>query len=129
MYPMNALVEDQLTRLRKALDSKDARKWFMENSNGNMVYLGRYNGSTPVPGQELGEPSPVQRKRTANWKKIDVLTKFLKEYDNASAAAIMYAHDPASTDPFKEDAPFFFPRIDGAEMRSRWDMKIAHLIS
>ena len=29
LYPMNALVEDQLIRLRKSLDSDDARAWFL----------------------------------------------------------------------------------------------------
>jgi len=27
LYPMNALVEDQLTRIRKALESDEAKKW------------------------------------------------------------------------------------------------------
>lgn len=31
LYPMNALVEDQLTRLRRALDSEQARQWFESN--------------------------------------------------------------------------------------------------
>src|SRR5208283_1603708 len=43
IYPMNALVEDQLTRLRKALDSEDAREFYQEQLSGNKVYFGRYN--------------------------------------------------------------------------------------
>src|SRR5262245_14125423 len=35
LYPMNALVEDQLSRLRKALDSDAARKVLNEEINGN----------------------------------------------------------------------------------------------
>src|SRR2546430_2511304 len=31
LYPMNALVEDQMTRLRKALDSNEARQFFDGN--------------------------------------------------------------------------------------------------
>lgn len=48
MYPMNALVEDQMARLRKALDSDEIRK-FMDSDNGlkgNRIYFGSYNGST-----------------------------------------------------------------------------------
>lgn len=123
IYPMNALVEDQLTRLRKAVDSEGARKWFMQNSNENRVYLGRYNSSTPVPGQEYNKPSAVRGTRSVNRTKVDKLTGILREYDNGAIAAKAYAEDPANADPFKEDAPFFFPRIDGAEMRSRWDMQ------
>ena len=48
MYPMNALVEDQMARLRKALDSDEIRK-FMNSDDGlkgNKIYFGSYNGST-----------------------------------------------------------------------------------
>src|SRR5690606_30636237 len=51
LYPMNALVEDQMSRLRKALDSDDTREWLNENTNGNAIYFGRYNGSSPVAGE------------------------------------------------------------------------------
>ena len=54
LYPMNALVEDQIRRLREALDShypqlgNDAIDWF--NRQGKYIYFGRYNGETPVSG-------------------------------------------------------------------------------
>ena len=48
LYPMNALVEDQLSRLRKTLDSEAARATCRERFNGNLVYFGRYNSSTPL---------------------------------------------------------------------------------
>jgi ATP-dependent helicase YprA (DUF1998 family) len=50
LYPMNALVEDQLVRLRRALDSDAARKWLDENRQGNRFFFGRYTGKTPVSG-------------------------------------------------------------------------------
>ena len=46
MYPMNALVEDQVSRLRQALDSKDARQFFINHYNNNRIFFGRYNGGT-----------------------------------------------------------------------------------
>ena len=51
LYPMNALVEDQLQRLRRALDGPQARQWLDTNRNGNRFYFGRYTGRTPVPGR------------------------------------------------------------------------------
>lgn len=117
LYPMNALVEDQLTRLRKALDSDAARKWFMENREGNMFYFGRYNSSTPIPGHEFNAPAS-NGKRYPNTPKIEKLIKTLNELDDASRAATECALN--SDD---EDARYFFPRLDGAEMRSRWDMQ------
>ena len=49
LYPLNALVEDQLMRLRCACDSPKAREWFNDNRDGNRFYFGRYIGSTPFP--------------------------------------------------------------------------------
>ena len=53
LYPMNALVEDQLVRLREALDSPAARAWYRANTNGERFYFGRYTGRTPVPGTQV----------------------------------------------------------------------------
>jgi len=122
IYPMNALVEDQMTRLRKALDSDAARRWLRDKANGNKIYMGRYNGPTPVPGDERGEPR-ADGSRPFNRKKIDDLVKKLQEAEKAARAASMYASDPGNTDPNKKDSIYFFPRLDGSEMRSRWDMQ------
>lgn len=58
LYPLNALAEDQMVRLRTALDSPNreedgqqlmgARSWFAENRS-DCFYFGRYTGRTPVP--------------------------------------------------------------------------------
>ena len=50
LYPMNALVEDQMSRLRAALDSDEAHKAMDQELGGNRIRFGRYNGSTPVAG-------------------------------------------------------------------------------
>ena len=46
LYPMNALVEDQMTRLRMALDSQDARDVLDDRLDGNRIFFGRYTGQT-----------------------------------------------------------------------------------
>ena len=51
LYPLNALVEDQLARLREALDSPGARSWLQAHRDGNHIYFGRYTGRTPVSGE------------------------------------------------------------------------------
>lgn len=121
LYPMNALVEDQLTRLRKSLDSEEARKWLSINTPGNKIYLGRYNGATPVPGHEL-------KKRTGGgWKvdqdKVEKLISALKEVELSAEKAEDYASDVRNNDLDKNEVRYFFPRLDGAEMRCRWDMQ------
>ena len=112
LYPMNALVEDQISRLRTALDSPEARNWFDQNCHGNRFYFGRYNSETPVPGHEHRPTKNPDRDR------IDRLVSALKEAESAADAATEHA---ASTG--RPEVRYFFPRLDGAEMRSRWDMQ------
>ena len=47
LYPMNALVEDQMARLRAAIDSQDARDLLVGELQGNRIFFGRYTGQTP----------------------------------------------------------------------------------
>ena len=122
LYPMNALVEDQLTRLRKALDSDKTRQWYEENAGGNRIYMGRYNSSTPVPGHEIKRPTQSGRERL-NKEKIYKLIESMKEIEGAARAVSNYASDPGNSDPEKAQSIFYFPRTEGAEMHSRWDMQ------
>jgi rubrerythrin len=46
-YPLNALAEDQMTRLRRSLASEDIIKWYEENKITNRITFGRYIGRTP----------------------------------------------------------------------------------
>ncbi|MCS7085687.1 MAG: DEAD/DEAH box helicase, partial [Bacteroidia bacterium] len=75
LYPMNALVEDQMTRLRRALCSEESEKWFKKHLRGNRIYLGRYNGATPEAGylvEEDGKPDEGKIKQLADkLKKIE----------------------------------------------------------
>ena len=112
LYPMNALVEDQLSRLRKSLSSDEAEQWFFDNRNGNRFYFGRYTGMTPVPGNE-------QNKRSPNKEKINKLSNFLKEQDKDQFDLQKQIQDY----PEKEEFQYLFPKLDRAEMRSRWDMQ------
>ena len=119
LYPMNALVEDQLSRLRRSLDSAEARQWFDDYREGNKIYFGRYNGITPVPGHEFGRPTSTG-KQTPDRRRIEELAAKLKETGAAAEAVEEYAQQSGD-----EDMRYFFPRLDGGEMRSRWDMQDA----
>src|SRR5262245_7524513 len=56
LYPLNALAEDQMVRLRRAADSVDdrgsigARSWLDRHRQGHRFTFGRYTGHTPVSG-------------------------------------------------------------------------------
>jgi Lhr-like helicase len=122
LYPMNALVEDQLTRLRKALDSDKTRQWYREKAGGNKIYMGRYNSSTPVPGHENKRPTQGGRQRL-DKEKIEKLIEAMKEIEGAAGAVSNYASDPENTSSEREQSIFYFPRMEGAEMHNRWDMQ------
>lgn len=123
LYPMNALVEDQMSRLRKALDSDDTRKWLNENTNGNAIYFGRYNGSSPV----AGELKKIRDDGTTiiNTKKVNQLKEQLQQIEIDSERVTQYIAQTGKTGNEAKDLRSFFQRLDGAEMRSRFDMQVA----
>lgn len=49
LYPMNALVNDQLSRLRRLFGARVTREWFKKHG-GRPVKFGRYTSRTPFPG-------------------------------------------------------------------------------
>lgn len=53
MYPMNALVEDQLVRLRRVLDGDGQLAWLDHHRHGHRITFGRYTGQTPAPRDNL----------------------------------------------------------------------------
>lgn len=123
LYPMNALVEDQMSRLRKALDSDDTRNWLSENTNGNKIYFGRYNGSSPV----AGELRKIKDDGTfvINTNKVNQLKEQLQQIETDSNRVAQYIQQTGKTGNDAKDLKSFFQRLDGAEMRSRFDMQVA----
>jgi DEAD/DEAH box helicase domain-containing protein len=119
IYPMNALVEDQLSRLRRALDSPETRRWCSEARDGNRIYFGRYNGATPVAGHEY-KPPTRNGDQNPNRSKIEELRGAMIDAAAGAAAALQHAHETGN-----DDVTYFFPKLDGGEMRSRWDMQDA----
>lgn len=105
LYPMNALVDDQLLRLRRALDTDEVRDWLDRNRNGHRFYFGRYTGATPVTGSR------------DNKNSLKELRRYLQETSKRGERARELAE-------LRGDAELqhFVPRLDGAELPSRWDM-------
>jgi DEAD/DEAH box helicase domain-containing protein len=116
MYPMNALVEDQMTRLRKALDCEEIRHHFdSENGlKGNRIYFGRYNGQT------IGNKSIHQANNKLKKRCQEDINKVLKH-----SLAISRFLERNTQD--NEDVKYIAPRLSAnsrtAEMITRWDMQ------
>lgn len=107
MYPLNALVEDQLARLREACDRPEARAWFDSHAGGDRIWFGRYTGQTPVSGEE-------------NDHSRNRLRDELRGMDRDWTAAVQSYQPGAENDPRR-----FFQDPEGSEMWSRWDMQTA----
>lgn len=111
LYPLNALAEDQMIRLRKALNSRrndgtGALDWLDSNRDGNRFYFGRYTGSTPVSGDKIKSRSKLNDEKKAleqDWKAA-------KDASNINGNTELLYHVPCMED-------------DSAEMWDRFSMQ------
>ena len=108
MYPLNALVEDQMRRLRQVLDGPATHEWLDATRGGNRVTFGRYTGQTPV----TGDPGDARARQRLKTKLVAIEQEALSQQDAITA--------DGSPDP---DARFYLPSVKGGEMWSRWDMQ------
>ena len=127
LYPMNALVEDQLTRVRKALDSPEARAVMDDRFDGNRIFFGRYTSASPVTNY-LDHPRPGQGEAKRRKRKVDALAGAMAAAEQtqtaarARDAAARAAHERGEGDD-PDPTRYLFPSTDGAELLSRWDVQ------
>lgn len=119
LYPMNALVEDQLARIRRALDSEQARLVMNRRFAGNRLFFGRYTGDTPVTGFHM-HPRPSRSEHERRARKLAELFRASSAMQLAQERARLMDSSHATAD---EDVRFLFPSTDGGELTSRWDMQ------
>ena len=77
LYPMNALVEDQMQRLRVALDSDDVRAWLDNHRWRQSVLFWPLHRPNPVSGQEYRERDGKQFLDKSKIQKLRDETKTL----------------------------------------------------
>jgi DEAD/DEAH box helicase domain-containing protein len=125
IFPMNALVEDQLGRMRKALDQPSVWKVYDQAFNGNRIYFGRYIGGTPISGER-----PDAKKREDDRAKKN--RERLREMRCAHMALLQAMKTEDLPDDVLEQAPFSLPTFPdfaqtqypvSSEMKTRWDMQ------
>lgn len=106
LYPLNALIEDQLARIREACDGARARDWMARNRPGHHFWFGRYTGATPVPGLPTND-----NKRAELRRRLRIMQR---DCGRATASAAS-RRDPRILNYFQDPV--------GSEMWSRWDMQ------
>ncbi|MDA0169818.1 DEAD/DEAH box helicase [Solirubrobacter taibaiensis] len=110
LYPMNALVEDQLVRLRRILDAPEQHAWLDAHRRGHRLHFGRYTGQTPFRASEL-QAFMTRLERRANAARQ-------RETEEAGL------HASGEGPPPREYLPYVGTPF-GAEMHTRPDM-LAH---
>ena len=118
LYPMNALVEDQMTRLRAALDSRKAHEVMERTLRGNRIYFARYNGDTPVAGFEI-HPRDEDYRRRGGARRRAALRERMTLYRDEQQKVRNYEAQHLDG---REEYRFAFPSTDGNEIVARWDM-------
>jgi ATP-dependent helicase YprA (DUF1998 family) len=102
LYPMNALVNDQLSRLRRILARGDSPDWQRRQLAGNVIHFGMYTSLAPPTGL------PGELRRRERWEqfvdRVDADWQQLREELRSSGS---------------------WPRPDSPEMLGRWDMQQA----
>lgn len=102
LYPMNALVNDQMSRLRRVLSLNGSPDWQREYLGGNVIHFGMYTSLTqPTRG-------PEQR---AKRQQFEIHMQQLKEEWATLTEELRSTGN--------------WPAIEGPEMLCRWDMQVA----
>jgi len=142
LYPMNALVEDQMSRLRVALDSDKTHAVLDAHLGRNRIRFGRYNGSTSVAGHpwRIDAHGTVESNTQKKAELKNDLKVAIKQYQalkqraqqaqrelqqaRMSGTAQEIAVSERLVKEISEQSSFI-PRmeIDSAEMFHRWEMQ------
>lgn len=131
IYPLNALVDDQMRRLRYALDSMEMHQFYQERCGGHTPRFARYNSSTIGGTTDVGAPDRLDTQYNGELgiaaqirTKIEI--PFEEMYNsftgtNPELGAYLSGHDAAQgRDP--EDG-FIVQNPWGCEQRIRWDIQ------
>ena len=120
LYPMNALVEDQLTRLRKTFDSPEAHEVMDRRFAGNRIFFARYTSATPVAGH-LQHPrrGHTRREQEGTARRTKRVVDTIAGY--AEDQALARLHDQRHPD--QDPTCYLFPSVDGGELVARWDVQ------
>lgn len=102
LYPMNALVNDQVQRLRRILADPISEDWQKSKFKNNLIYFGMYTGDTEPTGHWARQS---QRDRWSSY-----IREALSTWDKLSPERKKRGN---------------WPRANGPEMLCRWDMQMA----
>lgn len=109
LYPLNALIEDQLTRIRRTCDNPDVQQWRETNMDGNRFWFGQYTGATPVAGLRMRDGHVNSQKQGQLKERLLEMSHEWSEQESAQLS--------------DEELIYYFQNPNGSQMWSRWDMQ------
>ncbi len=102
LYPINALVNDQMSRLRRVLALNGSPDWQRQHLSGNLIHFGMYTSLTP--------PTRGPEHRAKRQQFEEYLQHLEEEWESL-------------TDELRSAGNW--PAVGGPEMLCRWDMQAA----
>ena len=102
LYPMNALVNDQMSRLRRVLSLNGSPDWQREHLDGNLIHFGMYTSLTPP----TRGPEQSSKRREFEEYKLHLEEEWESLGDRLRSTGN-------------------WPTTGGPEMLCRWDMQRA----
>ncbi len=100
LYPMNALVNDQMSRLRRILSLNGSPDWQRDHLSGNLIHFGMYTSLTP--------PTRTPTENVKRQQFEEYIQQLAEEWESLP-------HDLRNTGNW--------PAVGGPEMLCRWDMQ------
>lgn len=100
MYPLNALVQDQVDGLRGIINSQAAEEFYEKVLGGERIYFGQYSSSTPGRGSSTNPDS------------VNECAQHLNDIDRIADGYIGAKNDSA------------IQRTNGSELITRWDIQV-----
>jgi len=117
LYPMNALVDDQMTRLRKALDSDKAESFYRDDCANHRVYFGQYNRATPISSDiNEGKNTEKQKKHNDLREKVNEIQLYWNKIQNVIGNGTL-------SDEQVDDLIYTAQKVGGSELLTRFDMQ------
>lgn len=124
LYPMNALVEDQMVRLRRAFDSPEASAAMARHFGHNRIYFGRYTSATPVTGWHRHPRVHGSTEANNSQERVKALRTYLRDLAaTQDEIERMVAEAVGESNSTVKDLRYNFASPSGNEMVDRWSMQ------
>lgn len=127
LYPLNALAEDQMVRMRKSLDDvrpdgHGPKPWLEKYANGNKLYFGRYTGKTPKSWNDDKRSSQSKREAEKEWEALKAEIKgYYTNFQETGDEVALNAYREKRQLKFSIPNPSC-PEEESAELNTRQDM-------